>query len=279
MPTVRVPATFNSLTAYDAVSLFNESISDTPGEAVPASLTWKGTFPYSLAAFSAAADVGGNPRIVDSGCTILSPHYGVGAFHIAGTKFYWLQDNGTEINRTVESSTRIGATDVVIYRWDTPITTIDPLPVLLHCGLIGGRQCLALEADRHLNLRRMNNASSSSPANVCLDTDTQLTCYRTAAQDDIESGDSGKPAIIVVNGLPALTITAFSSATTVSTFDYGIGPNPTFYISAINAILAGDAEALTVLDLIPAGQRGSLLGSILPSLAGSLAGVENEEED
>lgn len=254
--TVSVPALFDNLAPYDGLFLFNETTSDVAGQPVPASLTWNPAIPYDFSAFAVAADVGGVPRVVDSGGTIVSPTCALSAFHAGGTKFYWRQSNGTEINRTLTATDKLGDTDICVCRWVTPITTITPMPVLLNPQRIAGRQALAVEADRHLNL--VSLASDLNAAN-------QFCVWTLTSGDAIETGDSGKPVVVAINGALAMACSGISG-------NLG-GPNPSHYIADINAILAADGEALTVWRLpgitpqTPALQLGEQLTTSLSSFA------------
>lgn len=263
--TVSVPASFANLAPLDGLFLFNETTSDTAGQPVPASLTWNPAVPYDFSAFAVAADVGGIPRCVDSGGTIVSPTCALSAFHAGGTKFYWRQSNGTEINRTLTATDKLGDTDICICRWTTPITTITPMPILLNPERAAGRQALAVEADRHLNLVTL--ASDLSVSNPFCE-------WTPTSADLLETGDSGKPVVVGVNGALAMACSGVGGPLG--------GPNPSHFISEINAILAADGEALTLWRLV-GGVGGSVRSSIQSSIyqiaASSLVSFPQGDED
>lgn len=237
------PPTFESLTALDGVRIVNEPMSDVVNQGqTPSPLTWETDPPagnYDWSFFSIATDFVPTPRNPSGGATLVSPHWAVVAAHVTGTKGYWLQPDGTEISRTWASTVNIGG-DLTLVRFATPITTITPVSVLADCSIAAGKPCVAVEHDRHLNVLTVHptltnvngSASVTRPA---------------AGGDGLESGDSGKPALVRINGRWLLIVTGFTSAVSGNESLGGSGPNASAYIAEINAQLAADGERLDVL--------------------------------
>jgi hypothetical protein len=67
------------------------------------------------------------------GCTLISPNHAVSCNHWApfvGGEFAWIDDTGAVITRTIASEMQVGASDIQILHFTTPITTITPAKTL-----------------------------------------------------------------------------------------------------------------------------------------------------
>jgi hypothetical protein len=91
--------------------------------------------------------------------------------------------------------------------------------------------------------------------------DTSATINRTGTPDGIEGGDSGKPAVCMINGSPVLVITAILTGDSSS----ASGPNASHYIDGMQAILDADAEELTLLSLVRASNDVPSFSPLIPS--------------
>jgi hypothetical protein len=127
--------------------------------------------------------------------------------------------------------------DLGLIKLNSPILTINPIPVLTDCSKAASKPCVAIEMDRHLN--RMIVESVAANASL------SLSVARTAGSDNIEGGDSGKPVVCIVAGLPVLIIAALGTGGVNS----GTGSNASHYINEINAILAAGGEELTLWNM------------------------------
>jgi hypothetical protein len=253
MPTVeKINPTFNDVTPYHGLFLFNEEIGDDgAGEEMPSPLTWNTASPVGdvdWSAFTVAVDAAGINRSNRAGCALVSPNYCVYATHANGdeTGYTWMTPAGVEVTRTFSATNNLG-NDLTLAKLSAVINNIDPMPIVVNSATLAGRYGLAIEMDRHLN-RFQIPASLDNGDESC-----QVT--RTEASDGLESGDSGKPFVILINGVAALVVTAFTSASPGGPPFTATGPNASHYITAINAILAGDGESLTLWDVIITGHR------------------------
>lgn len=258
LETEYIHAGFNSVSDLDGEFIILDPPSDTTGAgsggtAMPGPpVEWNPTGPasnYDWSFFTVAVNGSGQTRYCGRGATLISPSYAVCAHHArgSGTGYYFLQPDGTEISRSSTLTDDVDywlvedPGDLGLVKFNSPITTIAPIPILADCSVASGKPCVAIEMDRHLNVMAVNPGIANEYSN--------WTVSRHDGADALEGGDSGKPAVCIVNGSPVLIITAFESASQTGDTQTGAGPNASAWISEISAILAADGEELTLLNL------------------------------
>lgn len=264
MPTIQITGAFESLDGLDGQFIILDTPGDSEGSgsggaAMPGPpAVWNSAPPasnYDWSFFTVAVDGAGQVRYSGRGATLISPSYAVCAHHArgSGAGFHFLQPDGVEISRTSTMTDGVDywrvedPGDLGLIKFNAPITTIAPIPVLLDCSVASNMACVAIELDRHLNRMFVRPGLTNANSN--------WTVSRYDAGDAIEGGDSGKPAVCVVYGTPVLIITAFESASSVGDVRNGHGPSASGWISDLNAILAADDEELTLWDVTPNSQR------------------------
>ncbi len=265
MPTIQVNGAFGDLSNLDGLFIILDPPSDSPGagggEVMPGPpVEWNPASPVSnvdWSFFTVAADGAAQIRYSGRGATLVSPSYAVCAHHARGSGgFHFLQPNGVEISRTSTMTQGVDywniAGDLGLIKLNTPVTTIDPIPIFLDCSVAAGKPCVAIEMDRHLNRMVVLYTLTNSESVVDISRSGP-----TGTVDGLEGGDSGKPAVCLVNGSPVLVMTALFGTSSGSAggidFKGGGGPNPSFYIAAMQAILDADDEELTLWDVSPVG--------------------------
>jgi hypothetical protein len=255
MPTIQVNGAFGDLTNLDGLFIILDPPSDSPGagggEVMPGPpVEWNTASPVGdvdWSFFTVAADGAAQIRYSGRGATLVSPNYAVCAHHARGSGgFHFLQPDGVEITRTSTMTEGVDywniADDLGLIKLSSPITTIDPIPIFLDCSVAAGKPCVAIEMDRHLNRMVVSSTLDNS--------DSTTNISRTSGTADaLEGGDSGKPVVCLVNGSPVLVMTAILNGGASS----GSGPNPSFYIADMQAILDADDEELTLWDVTLVG--------------------------
>lgn len=203
---------------------------------------------------------GVNPQVRYSGrgATLISPSYAVCAHHARGSGlgFYWVPyAGGSEVKRTSTLTNGVDYWlidinfDLGLIKLNSPITTIDPIPVLVDSSHAAGQPCVAIEMDRHLNRMVVSPTTSNTLGDVSINRPGD------APADAIEGGDSGKPVVSFIDGEPVLIVSAmeFGGSSSAS------GPNPSRFIDEINAILAGSGEELTLWDVTASSNGGTAM--------------------
>lgn len=254
MPNITLTGQFPNLSALDGLFLINNPPSDSAGagggEVIPDDPAVWASGPqrnYDWSPFSIAGDGVGQTRFTGRGCTKLSDHWGVVAYHAKGIGAWWLDPaGGVEYQRTWDSDVNIDQ-DLGLVRWATALPQIPNAVVLADSSQVAARPVVAIEMDRHLNATRTVSALANSNDTV----NVQIT-GPTGTVDFIEGGDSGKPICFPFAGRLVVLAAIFNASSggaggqDVANAD---GPNLAHYITEINAQLAVDGEALTLATL------------------------------
>ena len=170
---------------------------------------------------------------------------------------------GAEVTRTLGSTPdvdywELGTGDLALAKLSAPINNITPMPMILDSSKVAGLDGLAIEMDRHLNVFTIPTTLDN--------TDEDCTVSHSRASDGLESGDSGKPCVIIIDDTPVMVITAMYSASPSGPPFTGTGPNASHFIDEIFAITAEDGESPTVWDLqLSSGGRASSNATSLAS--------------
>ena len=154
MATTTIYANADDLEPYDQLFLWNESQSDSPLVTHTYPVTFNTAIPSWLRMHffpAATAFNGDTDRSTQSygscGATLISPSYVLMATHCKPTRVWYKQANGTEITRDITTSTDI-ENDLSVGKLDTPVTTIDPVYVLLDSSVAAGRKAILTETNR-----------------------------------------------------------------------------------------------------------------------------------
>lgn len=259
----KVNPTFADAADFQNQRLINEAVGDAgAGEEMPDPSTWETDSPVGDAdwsAFTLAVDAAGINRSNRAGATLISPNYVVLAAHAPGdgTGHTWMTPAGVEVTRTLGTTPdvdywELGTGDLAIAKLSAPINNITPMPMILDCSKVAGRDALCIEMDRHLNVFTVPETLDN--------TDEDCTVSHSRASDGLESGDSGKPCVIIIDGTPVMVITAMYTASPGGPPFTGTGPNASYFIDEIFAITAEDGESPTVWDL-RSGDDGAVSGN------------------
>jgi len=253
--TTTIYANVDNLEPYDQLFLWNESQSDSPLVTHTYPVTFNTAIPSWLRMHffpAATAFNGDTDRSTQSygscGATLISPSYVLMATHCKPTRVWYKQANGTEITRDITTSTDI-ENDLSVGKLDTPVTTIDPAYVLLDSSVAAGRKAILTETNRMFVVYDVRSDHSNSEDFPQMERVEPVDIPAVA----LESGDSGHPFVIYFNQLPAL-VTGGLFGTGAGPFNgqylyTAQGPNPSHYITEINAYLALGGEELSLLDV------------------------------
>jgi len=253
--TTTIYANVDNIEPYDQLFLWNESQSDSPVVTHTFPVTFNTAIPSWLRMHffpAATAFNGDTDRSTQSygscGATLISPSYVLMATHCKPTRVWYKQANGTEITRDITTSTDI-ENDLSVGKLDTPVTTIDPAYVLLDSSVAAGRKAILTETNRMFVVYDVRSDHSNSEDFPQMERVEPVDIPAVA----LESGDSGHPFVIYFNQLPAL-VTGGLFGTGAGPFNgqylyTAQGPNPSHYITEINAYLALGGEELSLLDV------------------------------
>ena len=260
---VKANPIFADAADFQDQTLINEAVGDAgAGEEMPAPSTWETDSPVGdvdWSAFTLAVDAAGINRSNRAGATLISPNYVVLAAHAPGdnTGHTWMTPAGAEVTRTLGSTPdvdywELGTGDLAVAKLSSPINNITPMPLILDCSKVAGRDALCIEMDRHLNVFTIPTTLDN--------TDEDCTVSHSRASDGLESGDSGKPCVIIIDDTPVMVITAMYTASPGGQPFTGTGPNASHFIDEIFAITSEDGESPTVWDL-RSGDDGAVSGN------------------
>lgn len=235
---------WDTFAAADGLDVFDETIGDGASDLVPYPLTFNTSLAerYRAPWFCVASEFSGTVSRTTAaysacGATLLSPLHVLMAGHCSPTGLYFKDVNGTEHYRTIAASTTV-ASDVVLARLSSAITTISPVGVLANGSAVVGKYGGVLEAGRFITRVLF----------------TEVEEFWSVTASVVETGDSGHP-VFAINGTTPLFIGMVNG---VGATD--VGQSIHWIIDDINAVLAGYSESLTVYSL-PASQ------SISPSFS------------
>lgn len=246
MATTNVLGLFDDLSELDGLFVIldppSDSVGSGGGEVMPGPpVEWNPASPvrdYDWSFFTVAADGGAQVRYSGRGATLIAPSFAVCAHHARGSgTFYWVPyAGGAEVSRTSTMTEGVDywniEGDLGLIKLNAPVTTVAPIPILADSAKASGRNALAIEMDRHLNLLLLGSFSNASAA----------VAWSFTSADQIEGGDSGKPVFVIVNGTPVLVVSAI--------LDTNGGPNASHYIDEIQAILDASGEELTLWNIV-----------------------------
>jgi hypothetical protein len=264
---------FADASDFQDLTLINEAVGDAgAGEEMPAPSTWETDSPVGdidWSAFTLAVDAAAINRSNRAGATLISPNYVVLAAHAPGdnTGHTWMTPAGAEVTRTLGSTPdvdywELGTGDLAVAKLSAAINNITPMPMILDSSKVAGRDALCIEMDRHLNVFTIPETLDN--------TDEDCTVSHSRASDGLESGDSGKPCVIIIDDTPVMVITAMYSASPGGPPFTGTGPNASHFIDEIFGITAEDGESPTVWDLqLSSGGRASSNATSLASVFSS----------
>jgi hypothetical protein len=249
---VKANPTFADVADFQDQTLINEAVGDAgAGEEMPNPSTWETDSPVGdvdWSAFTLAVDAATINRSNRAGATLISPNYVVLAAHAPGdnTGHTWMTSAGAEVTRTLGSTPdvdywELGPNDLAIAKLSAPINNITPMPMILDCSKVAGLDGLAIEMDRRLNAFTIPESLDN--------TDEDCVISHSRASDGLESGDSGKPFVIIVDDTAVMVITAVYSASPGGPPFTASGPNASHFIDEIFAITAEDGESPTVWDI------------------------------
>lgn len=251
---------FDDLSAYDGLAVLNEACSDTPGQSMPLSVSWK-TNPVDTRTMFESWSVAGvsfasaNIRLVDGGALLLSPRWAVVASHVPGTGlgYHWLDSSNNRITATASLFKNV-ADDLTVIRLNSAVTAIAPATIAVDASSAVGHQVVTLEADRTARL-----------STITAHTNSHLSWDDTG----LESGDSGKPWVLLWDGEPV-----HLSLTTGASF----GNDVAAFRHAINDWMRSDGESLTTVDIgaypTPEEAAGPSPEVVIPSRTVSRGGRE-----
>jgi hypothetical protein len=237
--TIPISAGFSELSGFSGQFIYNESISDNLGVALPNPLTLNLSLPVNTVDFSfcsvrdSAVGITGS-GVTNIGITLISPSFGVTATHggtSIGSTTNFRNPLGGEQIKTVSAYWDLGD-DLRLIQFSSPTTGINPIAICVDSSAIASKKCLGLECNRHLNLMRLPSGLDNTDSTVTLD---------YLSSDVLEGGDSGKPAIILCGIKPILVVTAWTTA-------FPSGPNPSYFIDKFCGVLTSAGEVPILVD-------------------------------
>ncbi len=260
---------FDSLTAFDGLFIIDDhTVSDSISQAMPDPVAWESDSPQSAVDFSFHAVAAGSGRTNTSGATAISASFCVVAKHAAPTvsvEFNTLA--GVKTTRSIDTYWDIIGDLRVIKLSSTLPAGVMRAKFFRNSSQMAGRQCLAIECNRHLSRHTVSESLSNSVATILLEAETV---------DVIEGGDSGHAVFLLVGGVPVLVIGGFSAATPGNGTSSGV--NVAMFFAEIQAILAASGESLTLVNLTSGTPSGAILSAINSPIRSAIGNPSDDEE-
>jgi hypothetical protein len=261
---------FDDLAPFDGLFVIDDhTVSDTVSEEMPDPVVWESDSPQSAVDFSFHTVAVGAGRTNFSGATALSDSFCIAAKHAApsgSVEFNTLA--GVKTTRNISQAWDIVGDLRIIKLASTLPAGVMKSKILADSSAMAGKQCLAIECNRHLSRHTISESLTNDDSTLTL---------QAVGVDVIEGGDSSHAVFLLIGGVPVLVIGGFSSG---SPAGGSSGINTAAFLAEISAILAASGEALTLVRLPGSPSSGSIRSSINSPIRSAIGNpFENDGED